>query len=84
MISNRIFQSTAIFTPPRTELLGKRRLQEDTDDSTDESVYLADRPIKRASKRVRFADTDDLPISHVRTHVHQLVCIYWWCQSMLH
>ncbi|PPQ89893.1 hypothetical protein CVT25_004815 [Psilocybe cyanescens] len=65
-------QSTSFFTPPRTELLGKRHLLEDTDDSTDESVNYNDRSSQRASKRVRFADTEDLPISHLRTPMHQL------------
>ncbi|KAH9485873.1 hypothetical protein JR316_0002788 [Psilocybe cubensis] len=64
--------STAIFTPPETELLGKRRLQEDTDDGIDESASLDNQPTQRANKRVRFADPNDLPISHVRTPMHQL------------
>ena len=53
-------------------ILGKKRPLESSENARedlDESTL----SVRRNLKRVRFANVDDIPISHVRTPMHQLV-----------
>lgn len=60
---------------PSKGILGKRRFPTadlDQNNQTKSSSDSGENP--KPNKRVRFADIEDIPTSHVRTPIHHLVC----------
>jgi len=59
---------------PSKGILGKRRLPTaDLDQNNQTQTSSGSRENLKPNKRVRFADIEDIPISHVRTPIHHLV-----------